>query len=154
MDSIDTKVPYIVINRQDRLRQRDVGMARTSRNTSPFASDLVLLKAKRTETLRDAILDFQTILTPEQRCELRNARNVPDADAVLIFTAELDLLNRNRKGLSVASRLYSLLQSVRDFSAVVETLSQEHNGLASLIWGSVTLTMLVKIPAFSYFWLR
>lgn len=96
--------------------------------------------------LQDAILEFQTILTPEQRCDLGNARNVPDADTVLMFTAELDLLNRNRKGISVASRLYSLLQSVRDFSAVVETLGPAHNGVAPLIWGIVRLTMLVRIP--------
>ncbi|KAL7807545.1 nucleoside phosphorylase domain-containing protein [Trichoderma aethiopicum] len=133
------------------LSQIKVELAGTRTNTSSLTSDLLLRKPDGIEMLQDAILEFQAILTPEQRCDLRNARNVPDADTVLIFTAELDLLNRNRKGTSVASRLYSLLQSVRDFSAVVETLGPAHNGVAPLIWGIVRLTMLITIGNMSHY---
>ncbi|TFB02951.1 Ankyrin repeat domain-containing protein 50 [Trichoderma ghanense] len=140
-DEVELPAPSSEPGQQRRLFPTNVELTRTSKSTTSFTSE-----PNGTKVLQDAILEFQTILTPEQRCELRKARNVPDVDAVLIFTAELDLLNRNRNGISVASRLLSLLQSVRDFSAVVETLGSAHNGLAPLIWGIVRLTMLVWVP--------
>src|SRR3569833_4709540 len=95
------------------------------------------------KTLQEAIQDFQTILSNDQRQELRRPRGVPDADTVLIFTAELDSRNRTRKGRSIASNLYSVLQSVRDFSAIVDTFVSSHPEIAALVWASVRLTMLV-----------
>ncbi|KAK5988793.1 Putative ankyrin repeat protein [Cladobotryum mycophilum] len=101
--------------------------------------------------LWDAISDFQSALTDDQRHELRNIRAIPDTDAVLIFTAQLDSLNRNRKGRSVASRLHSVLQSVRDFSVILETFVSTHAGIAPLLWGSVKLTMLMAVKFVSYY---
>lgn len=97
------------------------------------------------QTLRDSIFDFQKVLTNDQQRELQGIKIVPDAIAVLVFTAELDSLNRNRKGRSIASRLHSVLQSVRDFSAAVEAVDSTNLGIASLLWGSVKLTMLVSL---------
>ncbi|KAH0489354.1 hypothetical protein TgHK011_009786 [Trichoderma gracile] len=147
-DDAETLLPRNDSGQQGRLLQANVELAGTSRTTMSPASGLVLRKPHGTETLQVALYDFQAILTHDQRCELRNARKVPDADGVLTFTAELDLHNRNRKGPSIASRLYSLLQSVRDFSAVAETT---HNELASHIWGSVRLTLLISITKMSYY---
>jgi hypothetical protein len=104
-----------------------------------------LVQPNGSPTLWDAIFDFQSALNNDQLQELRNDTIIPDADAVLVFTAQLDLLNRNRKGGSIASRLHSVLQSVRDFSAVVETFVSIHRGTAPLLWGSVKLTMIVRL---------
>lgn len=103
-------------------------------------------KSNATRTLRDSIFDFQKALTNDQQHELQGIKMVPDTSAVLVFTAELDSLNRNRKGCSIASRLHSVLQSVRDFSAAVEAADSEHQRIASILWGSVKLTMLVSYP--------
>lgn len=109
---------------------------------SPSSSALV--QANAGQTLQDAIFDFQSVLTDGQRRELQNIKAVPDVDAVLVFTAQLDFRNMNRKGRSIASRLYTLLQSVRDFSAAVEPFTSSHPGIAALLWGSVQLTILVR----------
>lgn len=102
------------------------------------------MQSNGAQTLQDAISEFQNSLTANQRRELQRTTAIPDADAVLIFTAQLDSLNRNRKGRSIASRLHRVLQSVRDFSAVVESFALTHQRTGPLLWGSVKLTMLVR----------
>jgi len=104
------------------------------------------VQATPAKPLEDAILAFQGILSDDQRRELHHNKNVPDVDAVLVFTAELDARNRGRKGRSIASNLYSVLQSVRDFSAIVDTFVASHPEVAALVWGCVKLTMLVRPP--------
>jgi len=37
--------------------------------------------------LNEAVDDFQRILTEDQRMTLKDIKSVPDADAVLVFTA-------------------------------------------------------------------
>jgi hypothetical protein len=97
-------------------------------------------------TLENALNDFQSVLTTDDIRELHKVKIIPDADAVLVFTAQLDAQNRTRKGSSIASRLYSVLQSVRDFCTIVNTIVSSHPEIAALVWGSVKLTMLVRLP--------
>ena len=96
------------------------------------------------QTLQEAIRDFQSILAEDQRQQLQRNEGVPDADAVLVFTAELDSRTRNRKGWNIASNLYSVLQSVRDFSAIVDTFVSSHPEIGALVWGSIRVAMLVR----------
>ncbi|KAK1750001.1 ankyrin repeat-containing domain protein, partial [Echria macrotheca] len=91
--------------------------------------------------LNQAVDEFQSILTENQRTALKKIKSVPDADAVLVFTAELDYSSRPRKGRSIATRLHSVLQSVREFSAVIDTFVSSNPEIAALIWGSVKLTI-------------
>ncbi|RYP43678.1 hypothetical protein DL768_009779 [Monosporascus sp. mg162] len=95
------------------------------------------------QALKDAIQDFQSILSNDQRTSLQKIKTVPDADAVITFTAQLDYSNRSRKGRSIASRLHSVLQSVREFSTIVDTFVSSHPDIAALVWGSIKLTMLL-----------
>lgn len=99
------------------------------------------------KSLEDAIEDFESVLTDNERTSLRHIRTIPDADAVMTFTAELDASNRSRKGRSIASRLHFVLESVREFSATIDTLVSSNPSIAALIWGSIKLTMLVSIRA-------
>jgi hypothetical protein len=62
---------------------------------------------------------------------------------VLVFTAQLDS-SQQRRGRSIATRLHSVLQSVREFSAVVDTFISSNPEIAALIWGSVKLTIQVR----------
>lgn len=101
-------------------------------------------------SLRDSIHDFTDILTADRRYELQNIKSVPGDDAVLIFTAQLDHQNRDRKGRSIASRLYSILKSVRDFSITIETFIS-YPGIGALVWGSLKVTMLVRIARLQYY---
>jgi hypothetical protein len=50
--------------------------------------------------LHEAVDDFQRILTADQRTSLKNVKSIPDADAVLVFTAQLDS-SQHRRGRSI-----------------------------------------------------
>lgn len=93
--------------------------------------------------LSEAVDDFQRILTEDQRTTLNKIKSIPDADAVLVFTAQLDSSQQHRRGRSIATRLHSVLQSVREFSAVIDTFVSSNPQIAALIWGSVKLTIQV-----------
>jgi hypothetical protein len=104
--------------------------------------------ANPTTDLEAALSEFHNILTEDQRTKLQKIKAVPDADAVFIFTAQLDQSSRSR-GRSIASRLHSVLQCVREFSAVVDVFVSSNPQIAALVWGSVKLTVQVRIPASS-----
>ncbi|RYP49170.1 hypothetical protein DL768_005048 [Monosporascus sp. mg162] len=100
--------------------------------------------ARAEEELQGALHEFKSVLADEQRRELDEKAAVPDADGVLIFTAQLD--NKNRKGRSVASRLHSVLLSVQNFCSIFDTFAASRPEIAALVWGSVKLTMRVSKP--------
>ncbi|KAH6621545.1 hypothetical protein B0J18DRAFT_229731 [Chaetomium sp. MPI-SDFR-AT-0129] len=110
---------------------------------SAVASQPSRVSLSPAKQLNEAVDDFQRILTEDQRTELKNIKSIPDADAVLVFTAQLDLSQR-RRGRSIATRLHSVLQSVREFSAVIDTFVSSHPEIAALVWGSVKLTIQVR----------
>ncbi|KAF4944301.1 hypothetical protein FGADI_12785 [Fusarium gaditjirri] len=106
---------------------------------------------KGDQILQDAINSFRTVLTPEQLAEFECIQSVPDTDAVLVFTAELDLRRQNQKGKSIASRLFPVLQSVHSFTSVIDTFVSSNPTIAALIWGSVKMTMTIMLNAASYY---
>ncbi|KAJ4151895.1 hypothetical protein NW765_013426 [Fusarium oxysporum] len=67
-----------------------------------------------------------------------------DSQSIITFTAELDLLDKNRRGKSVASRLASFLQTIEQFTPIIDTYIQSNPDIAALIWGSIKLTFLVR----------
>ncbi|EXM16537.1 hypothetical protein FOTG_15184 [Fusarium oxysporum f. sp. vasinfectum 25433] len=101
--------------------------------------------------LQDAIDSFRTVLTPEQLAEFDNIQSVPDTDAVLVFTAELDLGRQNQKGKSIASRLFPVLQAVHNFTSIIDTFISSNPTIAALVWGSVKMTMMIMLNAASYY---
>jgi len=96
-----------------------------------------------TRDLEAAVGEFRDILTDEQRTRLHEARAVPDAQDVLVFTAKLDSSSQRKKGRSIGSRMHSVLVCVREFSAVVDAFASSHPEIAALVWGSVKLTVQV-----------
>jgi hypothetical protein len=101
--------------------------------------------------LEEAIRSFRSVFTSEQKTELDRVKSVPDADAVLTFTAQLDAQRRNARGRSIASRLCTMLQSIRDYSAIIDTFVSSNPIIAALVWGSVKLTMLVVVNYASHY---
>lgn len=65
--------------------------------------------------------------------------------AVLTFTAEIDQQNAQRRVRGVASRLYGVLESVRQFTSIIDTYVQAYPQVAALVWGSLKITLLVGI---------
>ncbi|KAI0538686.1 hypothetical protein GGR58DRAFT_512830 [Xylaria digitata] len=103
------------------------------------------------QALQHAINEFRSVLSDEQRCELDNLNPVPDADAILVFTARLDRIDPNRRGRSFSSRLHTILLAVRNFCSIVDTFVSSHPEIAALVWGSVKLTMLIISNYTSYY---
>ncbi|MCJ1284327.1 hypothetical protein MMC26_003658 [Xylographa opegraphella] len=103
------------------------------------------------KSLEVALSDFGSVLTDDERKQLQQIKEVPDASAALIFTAKLDASNTTRRGRSIGARAFSMLQSVQQFSAIVETFVSSHPDVAALVWGSVKLTVLIAANITSYY---
>lgn len=97
-----------------------------------------------TTALEDALKSFQNCLDPEQKRRLEAMKAVPDAHAVAQFTHQLDQENAKRKSRCVAARISPLLESIQQFSGVVETFVSSHPQVAALIWGSMKLVLQVS----------
>lgn len=97
-----------------------------------------------TKPLEVALSEFGSILTDDERKQLQQIKGVPDASAALVFTARLDASNSTRRGKSIGARAYSMLQSIQQFSSIVDTFISAHPDIAALVWGSVKLTVLVS----------
>ena len=96
------------------------------------------------EPLRLALRDFQDILSPGQKRDLLAQATVPDAAAVFIFTAGIDRENAKRRSRGVATRLFGFLESVQQFSSIVDTFVSSNPSIAALVWGSVKFAILVS----------
>ncbi|KAH0170918.1 hypothetical protein KCU67_g2421, partial [Aureobasidium melanogenum] len=107
--------------------------------------------ATTTNALSDAIKSFQDCLKPEQKVELEAIKAVPDVHAVAKFTHQLDEANATRNSRCVAARISPLLESIQQFSGVVETFVSSHPQIAALIWGSVKFALQIASNFTSYF---
>lgn len=95
--------------------------------------------------LESTVARFQAILTDDDRFRLQGLKaSSHDAQSVIIFTAELDGLDTNRRGKSIATRLSSFLQMIEQYTKVVDTYISSNPNIAALIWASVRLTFLVS----------
>ncbi|KAK6212040.1 hypothetical protein QIS74_09994 [Colletotrichum tabaci] len=95
--------------------------------------------------LKHALAVFQATLTDDERAKLQSLKGTScDADSVITFTADLDRANPARKGRSIATRLFSLLQIVQQFNQIVDTYVSSHPEIAALVWGSVKLAFTVR----------
>ena len=110
--------------------------ARTSRQA-------VAVPNQGDEILQNAINSFRQVLTPQQLAEFNSIQSLPDTDAVLVFTAELDLRRQSQMGKSIASRLFPVLQAVHSFTGVIDTFVSSNPIIAALVWGSVKMTIQV-----------
>jgi hypothetical protein len=99
-----------------------------------------------TKSLEIALSEFGSALTDDERKQLHRIKAVPDASAALIFTAKLDSSNATRRGKSIGARAYSMLQSIQQFSSIVNTFISAHPEIAALVWGSAQITLLASPP--------
>lgn len=128
-----------------------------STNELPHAMSLVPTNAsssrksatsREIHALQEAIQSFRSSLSDKEQAELQHAQQddiAADTNAAITFTAKLDR-SRSSKGPSIASRLHNVLQSVWEFSTIVDTFVSSHPEVAALVWGSMKLTMKVQCP--------
>ncbi|KAF9768249.1 hypothetical protein IL306_014477 [Fusarium sp. DS 682] len=93
------------------------------------------VSAAAVKELKGTIAGFQAILIDEDRKELQRLKTTShDPQSIITFTAELDRLDKNRRGKSVASRLASFLQTIEQFTPIVDTYIQSNSDITALIW--------------------
>ena len=98
--------------------------------------------------LAQALSEFETVLTDDQKSKLRTYRgqSPPTPTDVAKFTAEIDKDTcRNRKSRKcVGTRLTNVLHSVQQFSTVADLIvGSSQSQIAGAIWGSVKLALQV-----------
>lgn len=128
-------------------------MSLVSTNNSLFRRPAA---SEEVKALEKAVERFAGLLSQEEQADLHQAKHEDigaDTNAAITFTAKLDQ-SRSTKGPSVASRLHNVLQSVWEFSTVVDTLVSSHPEIAALIWGSVKLTIKVRLTIIMLVYLR
>ena len=82
-------------------------------------------------------------MSPDQQKNLLAKSTVPNAAAVITLTAEIDSENAKRRSRGVATRLFGFLESVQQFTSIVDTFVSSNSHIAALVWGSVKLALLV-----------
>lgn len=97
------------------------------------------------DQLKIALENFEAVLTPVQKIRLKSTAAVPDTPAVIAFTTLLDNENATRGSRCVATRLLTFLQSIQQFTTVVDTFVSSNPAIAALVWGSVKFAILVSL---------
>ncbi|KAG5664903.1 hypothetical protein KAF25_008637 [Fusarium avenaceum] len=139
---------------QTELRQRLISDQILLVGTRPGAA-LITTRAQSSDDVKEleiTIACFQAILSDDERIQLQQLKKTShDAQSIITFTAELDRLEGKRRGRSVASRLASFLQTVEQFTPIIDTYIQSNPEIAALIWGSIKLTFMFLANFTSYF---
>ncbi|KAL8830901.1 MAG: hypothetical protein Q9191_001175 [Dirinaria sp. TL-2023a] len=116
-------------------------MALVGANTAPLDPETKLAQA---------LADYEKILSDEDRNQLHN-QGLPDTAAAINFTTLIDRdCSRNRRQC-MGPRLITFLESIQQFSKVVDTFVSSHPEFAALVWGGVKLTLLAANNFSSYF---
>ena len=108
--------------------------------------------------LTQALHDYEKILSGEDRSQL-HSQGLPDATAAINLTTLIDRNCSSRRTQCMGPRLITFLESIQQFSQVVDVFVSSHPEVAALVWGGVKLALLViLIPAssirFDFFRLR
>ena len=95
-------------------------------------------------TLLQALNDYETILSDEDKIQL-HSQGAPDVMAALNLATTIDARNSSHRRQCMGQRLITFLESVQQFSSIVDTFVSSHPDIAALIWGGLKLTLLVLI---------
>ena len=94
--------------------------------------------------LVQALNDFESILSDEDKTQL-HSQGAPDVMAALNLATTIDAKNTSHRRQCMGPRLITFLESVQQFSSIVDTFISSHPDIAALVWGGVKLTLLVLI---------
>ena len=111
-------------------------MALASTNAAPLKPDV---------KLNQALVDYEKVLFDNERVQLR-AEGAPDTMAAIAFTAVIDKECTKGRRRCMGPRLITFLESVQQFSGVIDTFVSSNPQFAALVWGGVKLTLRVISP--------
>ena len=90
-----------------------------------------------------ALDEFQRNLLPDQKVYLSSLANKPSAEDVIDITRKIKEKNSDRKSQVFATRIHGVLESIRQYCTIVDTVVGP-NQIAAIVWGSVKLVLLVS----------
>lgn len=99
--------------------------------------------------LEQALDDYRKVLSDKEREQLDKekeqlrAQGKPYTEAALNFTTLIDRECNSHRRRCMGTRLITFLQSVEQFSGVVDTFVSSHPEFAALVWGGVKLALRV-----------
>ena len=97
------------------------------------------------DNLKIALERFQDSLPLDQRDQFK-AIGSPTASDVISLTDEVNKKDSRRKSRDWAQRTRGILESVQQYSVVVDTFVQANPAISALVWGSVKFVILVVGP--------
>ena len=104
-----------------------------------------------TISLSQALRDFESALTGDQKTLFRISRSKPDGSSVHEFVTRLDENNKSRSSRCFAPRLLTFLDRTQQFASIVDTFVSSHPTVAALFWGSIKTAILSARNIASYF---
>lgn len=103
----------------------------------------LILLPRSNDRLCAALNNFQRSLSLDQQKEFDSAIGVtPTPDDLLLLTNEINKKKSSRRSRVLADRLRVVLESVQQYSTIIDTFVQASQ-IAALIWGSVKLVVRV-----------
>ena len=111
-------------------------MALALTNAAPLKPDV---------KLNQALVDYEKVLFDDERAQLR-AEGAPDTMAAVAFTDHIDRECSKGRRQCMGPRLITFLESVQQFSGVIDTFVSSHPEFAALVWGGVKLSLRVISP--------
>ena len=97
--------------------------------------------------LAQALSEYEAILEADQKARFQAFRgsSPPTINDVVRFTAEIDRASFKRRGRRcVGPRLTNVLQSVQQFSTIVDALVElSSSSIASTMWGALKMAIQV-----------
>ena len=111
----------------------------------PHLKQRLIVTYRSKDSLSVALGQFQGCLTPDQRDQFR-AIGTPTVADVVSLTNEVNKKDSSRKSRVWAQRTRGILDSVQQYSAVVDTLVQANPAISGLVWGSIKFVILVAGP--------
>ena len=95
--------------------------------------------------LDQALVDYERVLSDDEKAQLR-AEGAPDTMAAITLATLIDKQCTKSRRQCMGPRLITFLESVQQFSGVIDTFVSSHPQFAALVWGGVKLTLRVIFP--------
>ena len=100
------------------------------------------ITANPATVISEALSDYETVLSDEEKIQL-HSHGPPDAMAAINLATRIDEENTTHRRRCMGPRLITILESVQQFSTVVDTFVSSNPNIAALVWGGLKLTLLV-----------
>ena len=102
----------------------------------------LIVTCRSKDNLKTALEQFQDSLPLDQRNQFR-AIGTPAVSDVISLTDKVNKKDSSRKSRDWAQRTRGILESVQQYSAVVDTFVQANPAISALVWGSIKFVILV-----------